>query len=67
VSDQDLRSQIADLQRALDRILEDPTASAGTIGTAGAAAPGGTITIDRERLWQLRQQLTALLAALAKR
>jgi lipid-binding SYLF domain-containing protein len=67
VSDEDLRSQIADVQRALDRILADPTASAGTIGTAGSAAPGGTITIDRERLLLLRQQINALLAALAKR
>ena len=51
----------------LDRMLADPTASAGTTGTAGTIAPGGTVTIDRDRLLQLRQQLNALLAALSKR
>ena len=51
----------------LDRILADTTpAPVGTSGTAGAAA-GGTVTLDRARLLQLRQQLDGLVSAINKR
>ena len=37
----------------------------GFCGTAGAAS--GTVTVDRPRLLQLRQQLEAMMAALNRR
>lgn len=66
-TDDDLRTRIVDIQQMLDRILADTTpAPVGTSGTAGAAA-GGTVTLDRTRLLQLRQQLDGLVATLNKR
>lgn len=63
-TDDDLRARVVDLQQMLDRILADTTpAPVGTSGTAG----GGTVTVDRARLLQLRQQLDAMLAALNRR
>ncbi|HWW83974.1 MAG TPA: lipid-binding SYLF domain-containing protein [Vicinamibacterales bacterium] len=66
-NDEDLRARVAAIQEALDRILADPSSSAGPTGTSGTGTPGGTITVDRERLLLLRQQLNAVVAALAKR
>ena len=66
-TDDDLRTRIVDIQQMLDRILADTTPSpVGTSGTAGAAA-SGTVTLDRQRLLQLRQQLDGLVAALNRR
>ena len=66
-TDDDLRARVVDLQQMLDRILADTTpAPVGTSGTAGAAA-GGTVTVDRARLLQLRQQLDTMMAALNRR
>ena len=63
-TDDDLRARVVDLQQMLDRILADTTpAPVGTTGTAG----GGTVTVDRARLLQLRQQLDAMMAALNRR
>jgi len=65
-TDDDLRARVVDLQQMLDRILADTTpAPVGTSGTAGAAS--GTVTVDRPRLLQLRQQLEAMMAALNRR
>jgi lipid-binding SYLF domain-containing protein len=72
-TDDDLRARVVDIQQTLDRILADTTpAAVGTIGTSRApgatdTAPSGSVTVDRARLMQLRQQLDALLAALDKR
>ena len=66
-TDDDLRARVVDLQQMLDRILADTTpAPIGTSGT-GRASSTGTVTVDRARLLQLRQQLDAMLAALNKR
>ena len=66
-TDDDLRARLVDLQQTLDRILADTTpASVGTTGTVGAAG-SGTVTVDRARLLQLRQQLDALMAAINRR
>jgi SH3 domain-containing YSC84-like protein 1 len=72
-SDDDLRARVVDIQQALDRILADTTpAPVGTSGTAQTTAADqtptrGTISVDRARLLQLRQQLDQLLAALNRR
>jgi lipid-binding SYLF domain-containing protein len=66
-TDDDLRTRIVDIQQMLDRILADTTpAPVGTSGTAGASG-SGTVTLDRTRLLQLRQQLDGLVATLNKR
>jgi SH3 domain-containing YSC84-like protein 1 len=66
-TDDDLRARVVDLQQMLDRILADTTpAPVGTSGT-GRASSTGTVTVDRTRLLQLRQQLDAMLAALNRR
>jgi lipid-binding SYLF domain-containing protein len=66
-TDDDLRTRIVDIQQMLDRILADTTpAAVGTSGTAGATA-SGTVTLDRTRLLQLRQQLDGLVAAINRR
>jgi len=66
-SDDDLRTRVVDIQQMLDRILADTTAApVGTSGVVGATG-NGTVTIDRARLLQLRQQLDALLNALNRR
>jgi len=65
-TDDDLRTRVVDLQQMLDRILADTTpAPVGTSGTSGAGS--GTVTVDRARLLQLRQQLDAMMAALNRR
>jgi hypothetical protein len=66
-TDDDLRAKVVELQQMVDRILADTTpAPVGTTGT-GRASSTGTVTVDRARLLQLRQQLDAMLAALNKR
>jgi SH3 domain-containing YSC84-like protein 1 len=66
-TDDDLRARVVDLQQMLDRILADTTpAPVGTSGT-GRASSTGTVTVDRARLLQLRQQLDAMMAALNRR
>jgi len=68
-ADDNVRTQLVDAQQMLDRILADSTPSAvGTTGTAGAnAQPGGTVTVERARLLQLRAQIEGALASLNKR
>jgi lipid-binding SYLF domain-containing protein len=68
-ADEDIRARVVDIQQSLDRLLADTTpATVGTSGTtASADARSGSITVDRARLMQLRQQLDALLATLNRR
>jgi lipid-binding SYLF domain-containing protein len=67
-TDDDLRARVVDIEQTLDRMLADTTpAPVGTTGSLGAAPAGGTVTIDRARLLQLREQLEALLATLNRR
>jgi lipid-binding SYLF domain-containing protein len=70
--DDRVRAQLVDAQHMLDRILADTTPSAvGTGGTAGTTSEttrsGGTITVERARLMQLRAQIEAAIAALNRR
>jgi lipid-binding SYLF domain-containing protein len=66
-TDDDLRTRAIDIQQSIDRMLADTTpAAVGTSGTTGAA-PGATVTVDRGRLLQLRQQLAELIASLNRR
>ena len=66
-TDDDLRARAVDMQQMLDRILADTTpAAVGTSGTVGAAG-SGTVSVDRARLLQLRQQIDALIAAINRR
>src|SRR5438128_1144151 len=59
-TDDDLRARVVDIQQTLDRILADTTpAPVGTAGTTGGSAASGTVSVDRARLMQLRQQLDA--------
>ncbi|PWT80776.1 MAG: hypothetical protein C5B57_11675 [Blastocatellia bacterium] len=58
----DLRARVIDAQQTLNRILSDSSPS--PVGTSGTS--GSTITIDRARLLQLRDQLDALLRAVEK-
>jgi hypothetical protein len=65
-TDDDLRTRVVDIQQMLDRMLADTTPS--PVGTSGnAPAPASTVTVDRVRLMQVREQLDALLAALNRR
>jgi SH3 domain-containing YSC84-like protein 1 len=65
-TDDDLRARVVEIQQTLDRMLADTTPnSVGTSGTSGGSAD--TVTVDRSRLLQMRQQLEALLAALNRR
>jgi hypothetical protein len=65
-TDDDLRTKIVDIEQMLDRILAETTpAPVGTSGTVGAGS--GTVTVDRARLLQLRQQLDGLVAAINRR
>ena len=67
------RARVVDIEQTLDRILAETTpAPVGTSGpgspsTAAGAASGATVTVERARLLQLRQQLDQLLAALNRR
>ncbi len=66
-TDDDLRARVVDIQQTVDRILADTTpAPVGTAGTGGSTT-SGTVSVDRARLMQLRQQLDALLATLNRR
>ena len=66
-TDDDLRARVVDIQQMLDRLLADTTpAPVGTTGSANATA-GATVTVDRARLLQLRQQFDALVVALNRR
>jgi hypothetical protein len=59
----DIRARVIDIQQSVDRLLADTTPAA--VGTAGGnETTGGTISVDRGRLLQIRRQLDALLAAL---
>jgi hypothetical protein len=67
-TDDDLRARVVEIQQLLDRILADTTPN--PVGTAGSTAPSvnsGTVTVDRMRLLQMREQLDALLAAMNRR
>jgi lipid-binding SYLF domain-containing protein len=67
-TDDDLRARVIDVQQLLDRLLADTTPS--PVGTAGSTAPppaASTVTVDRARLLQMREQLDALLAAMNRR
>jgi lipid-binding SYLF domain-containing protein len=72
-TDDDLRARVVSIQQALDRLLADTTpAPVGTSGASGtrpdASAPAeGTVTVERARLLQLREQIAQLLAALNRR
>ena len=68
-ADDDVRARVVDLQQSVDRILAETTpAAVGTSGTVGANdAAGGTVTVDRARLMQVRQQIDGLLASLNHR
>jgi hypothetical protein len=66
--DDDLRARVVDIQQTLDRLLADTTpAPVGTTGTVGATPASSTVTIERARLIQLREQLEALIATLSRR
>jgi lipid-binding SYLF domain-containing protein len=67
--DDDVRGRVVDLQQSVDRILADTTpAAVGTSGTAGATeSANGSISVDRARLLQLRQQIDTLLATVNRR
>jgi lipid-binding SYLF domain-containing protein len=72
-ADDDVRAQLVDAQQTLDRMLADTTPSA--VGTSGSSATApdagrsasGTVTVERARLLQLRQQIEAAIAALGRR
>jgi lipid-binding SYLF domain-containing protein len=69
-SDADLRARIAEMQQTIDGLLSESKPSAvGTTGApgAGAATDSGTVTVERAKLLQLRQQLDALATALSRR
>jgi lipid-binding SYLF domain-containing protein len=68
-TDEGVRAQVVDLQQTVDRMLADTTpATVGTTGTVGATeSANGSVSIDRARLMQLRQQIDALLATLNRR
>jgi SH3 domain-containing YSC84-like protein 1 len=64
VADNNIRARVVEMQQNLDRLLADTTPRpVGTSGTIGRAQPE-TVSIDRARLEQIRQQLNAILAAL---
>ena len=60
-TDDDLRARVVDLQQMLDRILADTT-PAPSAPAARLEHRRGTVTVDRARLLQLRQQLDAMMA-----
>ncbi len=62
----DLRGRIAEMQRTLDRLLSG--AEPSPVGTTGTTVSGGaTVTVDREQLTLLREQLDALARAAGER
>jgi len=62
--DESVRAQLVDVQQTLDRMLADSTPSA--VGTSGDRS-GGTVTIERARLMQIRRQIESLITTLNKR
>jgi lipid-binding SYLF domain-containing protein len=63
-TDDDVRTQLVEMQQTLDRLLAaSPSNAVGTTGSASA----NTITVDREQLVQLRRQLDAVLNSLNRR
>jgi lipid-binding SYLF domain-containing protein len=68
-ADDEVRARIVDLQQSVDRILAETTpAAVGTSGTVSANdIARGTITVDRARLMQVRQQIDGLLVSLNHR
>src|SRR5262245_5033558 len=65
-TDDDLQARVVEIQQILDRILADTTP--GPVGTSGSTRPApSTISVDRGRLLQMREQLDALLAAMNQR
>jgi lipid-binding SYLF domain-containing protein len=67
-TDDDVRARVVDIQQSIDRLLAETTPGpVGTVGAAETAATSTTVSVDRARLIQLRQQLGALLAALNRR
>jgi hypothetical protein len=67
--DEDVRARVIDLQQSVDRILAETTpAAVGTSGTVGLNdIARGTVTVDRGRLMQVRQQIDGLLVSLNHR
>jgi SH3 domain-containing YSC84-like protein 1 len=65
-TDDDVRTQIVDMQQTLDRLLAGASVAPAPTGTTGSTA-SGTITVDREQLVRLRRQLDALLTSLNRR
>jgi len=67
-TDDDLRARVVDIEQTLDRMLADTTpAPIGTTGTVGAKPASGTVTVERARLLQLREQIEALIVTLNRR
>jgi len=62
-TDDDVRAQLTSAQQTLDRLFANSSSAVGTSGSAGA----GTIAVDRAILTQLREQVSAALAALNRR
>jgi hypothetical protein len=74
VDDDDLRARLLVAQQTIDRMLTETAAPAGGVvmaaaaeGGRGAGANGATVSVERARLIQLRQQLDAVLAKLGRR
>ena len=63
-TDDDVRTQIVEMQQMLDRLLSG--SSSGPVGTTGSTS-ARTIVVDREQLVQLRRQLDAILTSLNRR
>jgi lipid-binding SYLF domain-containing protein len=62
----DLRASVVQMEQMLDRLVADGAPATATTGTTGTDERS-TITVDRAKLIQLRQQLDALAAALDRR
>jgi len=62
----DLRASVVQMEQMLDRLVADGAPATTTTGTTGTDERA-TITVDRAKLIQLRQQLDALATALDRR
>jgi lipid-binding SYLF domain-containing protein len=74
VDDDDIRARLLVAQQTIDRMLTETAAPAGGVvmaaaaeGGRGTGANGATVSVERARLIQLRQQLDAVLAKLGRR
>lgn len=74
LSDGDVRARLAAMEQTLDRVIADASPTPNAVGTSGSTEPSGTtvtggatLTVDRARLMQLRQELDALIIALNQR